>query len=213
MTSGAPEVYVVKDDGPPKRDSISLLTTAGVPWRSFDSGIAFLETCDRLPPGCVITSFQTEGMDALEFLRRLGAEPVTFPTIVITSAGRVLQAVEAVKAGAATVLERPYDDEVLLDAIASALEADRPAAAQTAQRMVLATLTPRENDVLDGLLEGKTNKVVARHLAISPRTVEVYRASVMKKAGVSSVAELIRLAVGAKQRRELDWRAANAATP
>jgi len=197
--SGPSEVYVVKADGPTKQALTALLTTAGFASRTFDSGSAFLEVCDRLPPGCVITSFQTRGMDAFEFLRRLSAEPVSFPAIVIASGSDVLQAVEVMKAGAANVLERPYGDEVLLGAVRSALQADTRATAQTARRTAFGALTRREDEVLSGLLKGKTNKGVARDLGISPRTVEVYRASLMQKAGVSSLPELVRLAVGAQR--------------
>ena len=197
--SDVSEVYVVKDDGPTKRALTSLLRIAGFPSRSFDNGSAFLEACGRLPPGCVITSLQTRGMDAVEFLRRLDAEPVSFPAIVIAGGSEVVQAVEAMKAGAATVLERPYGDEVLLSAVRSALQVDAQAATQTAQRTALATLTPRQHDVLSGLLAGKTNKMIARQLGISPRTVEAHRASVMRKAGVGSIAELVRLAVTAQR--------------
>jgi two-component system response regulator FixJ len=196
---GQAEIYVVKDDGPTRRALGCLLETAGFRPRMFDSGSAFLKGCDHLLPGCVITGLQTPGMDATEFLRRLSAEPVSFPTIVIASGGEVLQTVAAMKAGAATVLERPYGDDILIGAVRSALTVNERDATQTAQRGVLAALTPREHDVLNGLLDGKTNKMVARHLGISPRTVEIYRASMMKKAGVSSVAELVRLAVGAKR--------------
>jgi two-component system, LuxR family, response regulator FixJ len=201
--SGASQVYVVKDDRPTRHALTSLLTAAGIPARSFDSRSDFLETCRHLPSGCVVTSFQSKGIDASEFLRRLGQEPVSFPIIVIAGRGEVLNTMEAMKAGAATVLERPYTDEALLGAVRSALEEDAPGAAQTAKRTVLAALTRREHDVLSGILEGKTNKMVARHLGISPRTVEVYRARVMKKASVSSVAELVRLAIGAKQLHRL----------
>jgi two-component system, LuxR family, response regulator FixJ len=197
--SSASEVYIVKDDGPTRLALTSLLETAGFTSRSFQSGSAFLDVCDRLPPGCVITSFQTEGMEAFEFLHRLGAEPVSFPAIVIAGGGEVLKAVEAMKAGAATVLERPYGDEVLLGAVRSALEVDGQAITQTAQGTALHTLTRRELDVLSGVLAGKTNKLTARHLGISPRTVEVYRASLMKKTGLSSVAGLVRLAAGAQR--------------
>jgi two-component system, LuxR family, response regulator FixJ len=199
IMSGLSEVYVVKDDGPPKRALTSLLTTAGFPSRTFDSASAFLVACDRLAPGCIITSLQTRGMEAFEFLHRLSAEPVAFPAIVIAGAGDVLHAVEAMKAGAATVLERPYGDEVLLGAVRAALELEALAAAHTAERSALATLTPREDEVLSGLLEGKTNRLIAVDLAISPRTVEVHRASVMTKTGVSSLPELVRLALGAQR--------------
>jgi two-component system response regulator FixJ len=138
-------------------------------------------------------------MEVVEFLRCLSVEPISFPAIFIASGGDVLQAVEAMQAGAATVPERPYGDEVLLCAVRSALEVDARATTQTAQRTALGTLTPREDEVLSGLLEGKTNKVIARDLGISPRTVEVYRASVTKKAGVSSLPELVWCAVGAER--------------
>jgi two-component system, LuxR family, response regulator FixJ len=103
------------------------------------------------------------------------------------------------KAGAAIVLARPYGDEVLLGAVRSALAADTQAATRTAHRTTLAALTPREHDVLGGLLDGKANKMIARHLGISPRTVEAHRASVMRKSGVGSIAELVRLAVSAQR--------------
>jgi two-component system, LuxR family, response regulator FixJ len=204
--SGASQVYVVKDDGPTRQTLTSLLAAAGIPSRSFDSRSDFLEACETLPSGCVVTNFQSEGIDAFEFLRRLRQEPVSFPAIVIASGGEVLKAVEAMKAGAATVLERPYVDEILLGAVRSALEVDARATTQTAQRTALDTLTRREVDVLSGLLEGKTNKMTARHLGISSRTVEIYRASVMKKTGLSSVAELVRLSLGAELANGLPMR-------
>lgn len=189
------EVYVVKDEGPAKQALTSLLTSAGIPTGTFDDAEAFLQVRHRLKAGCVITSFQARGMGALEFLRRLRTGSTFFPTIIVASEGEILQAVEAMKAGAATVLARPYGDEALLGAVRLALDVRTPTNSQSAQRMVLAALTMRERDVLSGLLDGKTNKMTARHLGISPRTVEVYRASVMKKTGLGSVAELVRMAV------------------
>jgi two-component system response regulator FixJ len=137
-------------------------------------------------------------MDASEFLLRLSREAIAFPTIIIASGGDVAHAVEVMKAGATDVLERPYGDEVLLGAVRSALEIGAQAATQAAQRTVLATLTPREHDVLSAMLDGKSNKMIARHLGISSRTVEIHRARVMEKARVGSLAELVRLAIGAE---------------
>jgi two-component system, LuxR family, response regulator FixJ len=199
--SGKSQVYVVKDDGPTKQALTSLLTAAGIASRSFDDGSAFLAACDRLPVGCVITNLETDGMDAIEFVRRLSAEPVAFPAIIIASGGDLLPVVEVMKAGAATVLERPYDEGMLLGAVRAALDADACATTQAAPRIALAGLTRREHDVLRGVLEGKTNRMNARDLGISVRTVEVHRASLMKKAGVSSVAALVRMASGAERRR------------
>jgi two-component system response regulator FixJ len=194
-----PEVYIVKDDGPATRTLTLLLTAAGFLSRSFENASGFLGACDRMPAGCVITSLQTGDVGAIEFLHRLSAEPVAFPAIIIASGGDLLQAVEAMKAGAATVLERPYSDELLLDAVRSALEVEVRAATQTAQRTALATLTAREHGVLRGLLVGKTNRMIAADLSISARTVEVHRARVMRKAGVSSIAALVRLADSAER--------------
>ena len=201
---GGSEVYVVKDDAASRQTLTSRLTAAGFASRAFDSGAAFLAMCDRLPPGCVITSLQTQGMEASEFLRRLGEHRVGYPAIIVTSRGEILHAVEAMTAGAVTLLERPYDDEVLLGAVRAALGAEAPAAPQT-RRTGLSTLTRREHEVLRGVIDGQTNKVIARRLAISPRTVEVYRASVMKKTGAGSVPELVRLVVGAVRLPPLDW--------
>jgi len=193
--STASEVYIVKEDGPTKQALTSLLTTAGFSCRAFDNAGDFLDARDDLPPGCVIASLQPPGMDAFEFLRRLGEGRVAFPAIMIAEGGDAFQAVKAMKAGAATVLERPYGDEALLGAVRSVLEVDARAVTQSAQRAALARLTHREQEVLDGLLEGESNKMVARRLSISPRTVESYRAAMMKKIGLHSVPELMRLVI------------------
>jgi two-component system response regulator FixJ len=193
--SPASEVYIVKEDGPTKQALTSLLTTAGFPSRAFDNVGDFLDARDGLPPGCVIASLQPPGMDAFEFLRRLGEGRAAFPAIMIAEGGDAFQAVKAMKAGAATVLERPYGDEALLGAVRSVLEVDARAVTQSAQRAALARLTHREQEVLDGLLEGESNKMVARRLSISPRTVESYRAAMMKKIGLHSVPELVRLVI------------------
>jgi len=193
--SAASEVYIVKEDGPTKQALTSLLTTAGFPCRAFDNAGDFLDARDGLPPGCVIASLQPPGMDAFEFLRCLGEGRAAFPAIMIAEGGDAFQAVKAMKAGAATVLERPYGDEALLGAVRSVLEVDARAVTQSAQRAALARLTHREQEVLDGLLEGESNKMVARRLSISPRTVESYRAAMMKKIGLHSVPELVRLVI------------------
>jgi two-component system response regulator FixJ len=201
MISNRFEVYIVKDDGPTEQTLTSLFSAAGILSRTFDGGNDFLMACDRLPPGCVVTNLRTGGMDAPEFLRRLNAGPLSFPAIFIANRGEVRQTVEAMKAGAATVLERPYGDEALIGAVRSALQVNARTAAQAAQRSLLAALTPREREVLTGLVDGKTNQMTARHLGISQRTVQVYRASMMKKSGVVSVAELVRLSFGARRSR------------
>jgi two-component system response regulator FixJ len=132
-------------------------------------------------------------------VRRLKADGVACPVIAITGHGDVALAVEAMKAGAADFIEKPFDDEALLSAIRSAMAA-KPVGADAGRDGAmarLADLSPRERDVLQGLVSGKINKVIAHDLGISPRTVEVYRANLMAKTGARSMSELMRLALAA----------------
>ncbi len=195
---GQSEVYIVKDDEPARRALVSLLETAGIVSRTFDNGFDFLEACGELPTGCIITGLETPGIGAFELIRRLNAEHVSYPAIIVANYGNVAQAVEAMKAGAADFIEKPYGGEVLLRAVRSALKMNEGVSARVAsqrlQRQILAALTPREHDVLNGIAEGKSNKSIARHFGISPRTVEAHRAKMMSKSGAHSVSELVRLA-------------------
>lgn len=140
-------------------------------------------------------------MNGIELVRKLKTDGISCPVILITGHGDVALAVEAMKAGAVDFIEKPFDDAILLGAIRSALES-RPAsqgdsAARTEAQARLAELSPRERDVLQGLVAGKINKVIAHELSISPRTVEVYRANLMAKTGARSVSELMRIALAA----------------
>jgi two-component system response regulator FixJ len=192
-----PVVHVIDDDKA-MRDSLAfLLEASGLDARTWGSAASFLDQLDAAAGGVVVTDVRMPGMSGLELVRRLRARSCALPVIMITGHGDVPLAVEAMKAGVVDFLEKPFDEQSLLAAIRSAL-ADR-SKAQTDEaereriRAVFDELTPREREVLDGVVDGKLNKVIAHELSISPRTVEVYRANVMSKTGAHSLSELVRM--------------------
>jgi len=192
-------VHVIDDD-PAVRDSLAALMAAtGHGVRTYESAQAFLDRLPTAQAGCVITDVQMPGMTGLELLRRMQGRLADYPTIVLTGAADVPLAVEALKAGASDFIEKPFEAEVLVRAVRTALQkladkAQRSGEEATyAQRM--AALSARERDILRGLLAGSSNKTIARELEISPRTVENYRANVMMKMQASSLSELVRMAL------------------
>ena len=194
-------VHVVDDDAAVRRSLERLLDTAGFRVVSYDSSSAFLEAARGLSAGCVLLDIQMPGVDGLEVQARLNRLGVRLPVIVMTAHGDVARAVQAMKAGAVDFLEKPFDDETLLNGIEAALAkagrrvGDREAV-EAAQR--IASLSPREREVLDGLVAGRPNKVIAFDLGISVRTVEVHRARMMERLGTRKLADAVRLAVLAK---------------
>lgn len=194
-------VHVVDDDAAVRRSLERLLDTAGFRVVSYDSSSAFLEAARGLSAGCVLLDIQMPGVDGLAVQARLNRLGVPLPVIVMTAHGDVARAVQAMKAGAVDFLEKPFDDETLLNGIEAALAkagrrvGDREPA-EAAQR--IATLSPREREVLDGLVTGRQNKVIAFDLGISVRTVEVHRARMMERLGTRKLADAVRLAVLAK---------------
>jgi two-component system response regulator FixJ len=190
------QVHVIDDDAA-VRDSLAFLfASAGLGARVYDSPVAFLEIAADLNDACVVTDVRMPEMSGVDLLRRLRAAGSKLPVIVMTGHGDVALAVEAMKLGAADFIEKPFDHEVLLQAVEAALAA-RPAAGNPTWAKRLAELSPRERQVLEGLIRGQPNKEIARDLGISPRTIEIYRAKVMSKMGAESFAELIRMAVAA----------------
>lgn len=194
-----PLVHVIDDDDG-MRDSLAfLLDSAGFAARTYDSAVRFLALPGEPEPGCIITDVRMPEMNGLELVRRLRARGTPHPVIVITGHGDVPLAVEAMKAGVLDFLEKPFDDEALLRAVRSALDLQARLDAQGAERQrfatMLETLSPREQDVLRGVIAGKANKIIAHELGISPRTVEVYRANVMTKTGAGGLSELVRMAL------------------
>jgi two-component system response regulator FixJ len=194
-------VHVVDDDAAIRRSLELLLDAAGFEVISYDTPLAFLDAAPSLSPGCVLLDIKMPGMDGLELQALLLKENVALPVIVMTGQGDVQSAVRAMKAGAVDFLEKPYSDELLLNAIEAALgrigapDDDRETAVAA---QLIATLSPRERQVLDSLVAGRANKVIAFDLGISVRTVEVHRARMMERLGVRQFAEAIRLAVMAQ---------------
>lgn len=192
-------VHVIDDDDAVRASLAFLLKSAGHAARTYDSAVAFLQGLDAAEPGCIVTDIRMPEMSGLDLIQRLKERGATHPVIVITGHGDVPLAVEAMKAGVVDFLEKPFDDEALLGAIGAALTSDVAAAHALEERrrfeIMLETLSPREKDVLEGVLAGKQNKVIAHDLGISPRTVEVYRAHVMTKTSTRSLSELVRMAL------------------
>lgn len=195
------KVYVIDDDEA-MRDSLEfLLTSAEFEVALFDSAQAFLEAIGGLAFGCVVSDVRMPGIDGIELLRRLKAQQCRFPVVIMTGHGDVPLAVEAMKLGAVDFLEKPFDDDMLIAMIDTGLKRAEPEARQEAiTREItdrIATLSPRERQVMDGLVAGLSNKAIAREYDISPRTIEVYRANVMTKMQAGSLSELVRLAMQA----------------
>ncbi len=194
-------VYVIDDDDA-MRDSLQfLLGTAGFDVTLFDSAQAFLDGFAGLAFGCVVSDVRMPGIDGIELLRRLRAMPRRLPVIIMTGHGDVPLAVEAMKLGAVDFLEKPFEDDRLIGMIDAALRQAESSARSEAVSLDIgariATLSPRERQVMDGLIAGLSNKLIAKEYDISPRTIEVYRANVMTKMQAGSLSELVRLAMRA----------------
>ena len=195
-------VIHVVDDDPAMRDSLAfLLDVNGFAPKTHESANAFLSETAVGALSCVVSDIRMPGMNGVELVRHLKNKNASCSVILITGHGDVGLAVEAMKAGAVDFIEKPFDDQALLEAIRAALAAGSPSQADNAARKEaearLAELSPRERDVLQGLVAGKINKVIAHELSISPRTVEVYRANLMAKTGARNMSELMRIALAA----------------
>lgn len=195
-------VYVVDDDDPVRLSLQTLLQQIpGLIVRGFASGDAFLAAIDGADRGVLLLDFHMPGATGLEVLRSLQPRRERFATIMLTGRGDIGIAVQAMKAGALDFLEKPYNPDQLIDVIEAAFcrfedDCARHARVEEARSRV-ATLSPREREVLLGLIEGRANKVIAHDLDLSPRTVEIYRANMMEKLDVGSLSEALRLAFAA----------------
>jgi len=194
-------VHVIDDDEA-MRDSLAfLLDVQGFETRLYESAAAFLAVLPDIAGGCVLTDVRMPGMSGLDLVRRLTAEKRDLPVVVMTGHGDIPMAVEAMKAGVVDFIEKPFAEDTLVRAVTAALARPAPAAspddARLAAEQRLAALSPRERDVLIGVVAGKANKVIAHELDISPRTVEIYRANLMTKTGVRTMADLMRIALAA----------------
>jgi two-component system, LuxR family, response regulator FixJ len=192
-------VHIIDDDEGLRESLAFLLRSAALEVRSFDSAKAFLEVLPDAAPGCVITDVRMPDMSGIELLRRLKELKIGVPVIVITGHGDIALAVEAMKIGAADFFEKPFDDDLLVASVRAALQQQQDQTKRGVERAEIehriATLSPREKDVLAGLIEGRANKQIAFDLGISPRTVEIYRANLMNKMQADSLSGLVRMAL------------------
>jgi two-component system response regulator FixJ len=198
--AAVPQVVHVIDDDEALRESLAfLLRSAKLEVRSFDSARAFLDVLPDAALGCVITDVRMPDMSGIELLRRLKELKLDVPVIVITGHGDITLAVEAMKMGAADFFEKPFDDDLLLAGVRAALRQQKDQTKRGAERAEIehriSSLSPREKDVLAGLIEGHANKQIAFDLGISPRTVEIYRANLMNKMQANSLSDLVRMAL------------------
>ena len=194
-----PIIYVIDDDEAVRESLEFLLKTAGLAVRSFDSAQSFLDVLPEIRSGCIITDVRMPEITGIDLLRLVKEMGLDIPVIVITGHGDITLAVEAMKIGAVDFLEKPFDDDTLLDAVRASLTRTVSTAQRNAELSEihdrLAALSNRERQVLEGLVAGKANKVIAFDLGISPRTVEIYRANLMTKMQANSLSDLVRMAM------------------
>jgi len=194
-------VWVVDDDDA-MRDSLDfLLSAAGFSVKVFESAASLLDALPSGQIGCVVTDVRMPGMDGIELLKHLKRTNAALCVVVMTGHGDVPLAVEAMKLGAVDFVEKPFEDERLIDTVRIALAGAADAAnGDAASAPIVArvdSLSPRERQVMEGLVAGLSNKAIARDYDISPRTVEVYRANLMSKMQAANLSELVRLAMRA----------------
>ena len=193
-------VHLVDDDEAIRRSAGFMLKTSGYQVKSYASGVELLKERE-IEPGCILLDVRMPGMDGLEVQRALQDKGLTHPVIVMTGHGDVNVAVQAMKAGAVDFIEKPFEKAQLLSAIEEGFsriaQAGRSTKRADEARVRLQSLTPRERDVLEGLVRGHPNKTIAYDLDISPRTVEIHRANLMSKLEVASLSEALRIAFAA----------------
>jgi len=194
-------IHLVDDDEAIRRAASFMLRTSGFLVKTYVSGVELLDVADELAPGCILLDVRMPEMDGLEVQQALRERGILLPVIVMTGHGDVNVAVQAMKAGAVDFIEKPFEKAVLMSAIEEGFarieQAGRRHARAAEARVRLDALTPRELDVMKGLVRGHPNKTIAYDLDISPRTVEIHRANLMAKLGVASLSEALRIAFAA----------------
>ncbi len=199
MTFGNGKIYVVDDDDAVGDSIKALLSSVGYEAEVFASARQFLESFDPSGAACILLDVRMPGMDGLTLLERMGADRRGVPVIMVTGHGDVPLAVRAMQAGAADFVEKPFEEARLLQSIEQAISnaASAPVATDDNLTARFARLTPRETDVMRQMVIGHPNKIIAYHLGLSPRTVEIHRGRVMRKTGAESLSHLVRLAIKA----------------
>jgi len=197
MKDLAPTVYIVDDDTGVRTSIRVLMKSVGLPAVTFASAQEFLASYNPMMAGCVVLDIRMPGMSGLELQEALNERGAVIPVIFVTGHGDVPMAVEAMRHGAFDFLQKPFRDQDLIDRVQQGLARDRETREELKEhsriRARIATLTPREKEVLDLLTLGKANKMMAQDLGLSQRTVEIHRAHVMEKMGAKSVAQLVRM--------------------
>ncbi len=194
----APPVVHVIDDDEALRNSVRMfLDGEGLEVKTYASADGFLAALNPAPSGCIVTDVRMPGMSGMDLLAEIARRGLALPVIVVTGHADVPLAVRAMKEGAVDLLEKPFQGDDLIDAVRRALAVGRnsqlSALSATEAQARLAALTARETEVLDRLVRGQPNKIIAHEMGISPRTVEVHRANVMRKTHAGSLSELIRM--------------------
>lgn len=193
--AAAPTVFVIDDDAAVRQSLSLLMRSMALAVETFESPQAFLERCAVGRAGCVILDIRMPGTSGLELQEEMGRRGYGLPIIFITGHGDVSMAVRAMRSGAVDFIEKPFNDQHLLDRINQALEVDRAGREARAEREQVAArieqLSPREREVMERIVAGQANKVIAIDLGLSERTVEIHRAKVMSKTGARSLAELV----------------------
>lgn len=194
-------IHLVDDDEAIRRSAGFMLKTSGYQVKAYASGVELMKEARDLATGCILLDVRMPGMDGLEVQQALRERGIGFPVIVMTGHGDVGVAVQAMKAGAVDFIEKPFEKAVLLSAIEEGFsrleQSGRNNTRAEEAKVRLQALTPRERDVLEGLVRGHPNKTIAYDLDISPRTVEIHRANLMSKLNVASLSEALRIAFAA----------------
>ena len=194
-----PTVFIVDDDQAVARSLRWLIEIVRLGVETFASAQAFLDNYDSSKPGCLVLDVRMPGISGLELQERLAARRINIPIIFITGHGDVQMAVRALQAGAFDFVEKPFNDQDLLDRVQKAIAFDAERRSKEAQRAQLqalfSSLTPREREVLDLVVEGMSNKAIANTLGLSAKTVEVHRAKVMEKMHARSISDLVKMAM------------------
>lgn len=205
MTSSQPITYVIDDDKAVRESLRWLIESVGLPVETYGSARDFLNSFHNDRPGCIVLDVRMPEISGLELQEHLNTHHIETPIIIITGHGDVPMAVRALKNGAVDFIEKPFNDQALLDRIQHALQQDaenrgRQAALGEAKEG-LAHLTKREHEVLDRVIAGESSKRIAADLGLSTKTVEAHRAKIMQKLHVKSVAELVRVTVACRESR------------
>ena len=194
-------VHLVDDDEAIRRSAGFMLKTSGFRVQTYETGVELLKQVRSLEPGCILLDIRMPEMDGLEVQRALREAGCMLPVVIMTGHGDVSVAVQAMKAGAVDFIEKPFEKQSLLTSLEAARGRLEQASAGSSRadeaRHRLNVLTPRERDVLIGLVKGLPNKTIAYDLGISPRTVEIHRANLMEKLEVRSLSEALRIAFAA----------------